>query len=346
MNVARPWPARLPALTAPWFARLPPSVRPWLARLPIVALLAAAPLVLSDFRVFLLTSILIFGLFAASLDLLVGYTGLLSAGHAAYWGVGAYSAAIVATRLTPNVFAEIGIAVAATVIAAAVTGWLAVRARGVYFLMLTLAFSQLLFTLSETWDDLTHGSNGLATPRPTLLPGDDGSTLADGTWFYYYAVVAFLLGYLFLRLVVRSPFGNALVGIRENEARMSSVGYNVFAYKLAAFCIAGAVGGFAGALSAQQARYVSPGDVSFEVSALALVAVIVGGRATLFGPVLGAAFVYILRDELSSAFAEHWRIVLGLAFVAVVYVLPRGLGGLVKQTASAFAPRADTAPER
>ncbi len=318
-------------------SRLPAAALAWGARLVVIASLAAAPFALGEFRLYLLTTILVFGLFAASLDLLVGYTGLLSAGHAAYWGVGAYTAAIVATRLTPNAFVSIGIAVAVTVIAAAVTGLLAVRARGVYFLMLTLAFAQLLFTLSETWDDLTHGSNGLTTPGPRLHPGDDGSTLADGTSFYYYVLVAFLVGYAFLRLVVRSPFGDALVGIRENEARMSSVGYNVFAYKLAAFCIAGAVAGYAGALSAQHAKYVSPGDVSFEVSAIALVAVIVGGRATLFGAVLGAAFVYILRDELSSTFSEHWRIVLGLVFVAVVYALPRGLGPVVLRGARAIA---------
>jgi branched-chain amino acid transport system permease protein len=335
MTLGRPWAGRLPALAIPWAARVPEAVWPWLVRVPVLALLALAPLVLGDFRLFLLTSVLIFGLFAASLDLLVGYAGLLSAGHAAYWGVGAYAAALVATRWTPNAFAQLGVAVAATALAAVATGWLAVRARGVYFLMLTLAFSQLLFTLALTWDSLTHGSNGLPTPAPRLL--SSGGDPLDGTAFYYYALVSFAVGYLFLRVVVAYPFGRALVAIRENEARLSSVGYNVFAYKLAAFCLAGAVAGYAGALAVQHAKYVSPSDVSFEISALALVAVIVGGRATLYGAVLGAAFVYIVRDELSSAFSEHWRLVLGLVFIGVVYVLPRGLGGLVQQVGREFA---------
>jgi branched-chain amino acid transport system permease protein len=289
--------------------------------------------VLDDFRLFLLTSILIFGLFAASLDLLVGYTGLVSLGHAAYWGVGAYTAALVATRVTPDAFVQLAIAVGATVVAALATGWLAVRARDVYFLMLTLAFSQLLFQLALTWDSLTGGSNGLTTPTPQLL----GDSTLHGNGFYYYVLTAFVLGYLFLRFIVTSPFGRALVAIRENEARTSSLGYNVFAYKLAAFCLAGAIAGFGGALASQHAKYVSPSDVSLEISALALIAVVIGGRATLYGAVLGAAFVFILRDELSSAFAERWRIVLGLVFVLVVYALPRGFGGVVRSVGRSLA---------
>ncbi|MBA3427062.1 MAG: branched-chain amino acid ABC transporter permease [Actinobacteria bacterium] len=304
------------------------GLAPRLVQLSVLALLATAPVLLGDFRLFLLTEILIFGLFAASLDLLIGYTGLLSLGHAAYLGVGSYATALVAIHITDNAFAGVAIAVLASGVAAAATGWLAVRTRGVYFLMLTLAFAQLLFTLAITWDSLTHGANGLPTPKPTLHPGDDGGALDGGSAFYYYALVAFLVGMALLRAIVTSPFGRTLIGIRENEPRMRSLGYGVARYKLAAFCIAGAVAGLAGALTVQHAKFMSPSGVSFEISALALIAVIIGGRATLVGGVLGAAFVFVIRDELSSAFNEHWRLVLGLVFIAVVYVLPRGLSGL------------------
>ncbi|MBA2295502.1 MAG: branched-chain amino acid ABC transporter permease [Actinobacteria bacterium] len=303
-----------------------------LVQLALVALLAMAPLLLGDFRLFLLTEILIFGLFAASLDLLVGYTGLLSLGHAAYLGVGSYATALIAIHLTDNVFAGIAAAVLSSGVVAAATGWLAVRTRGVYFLMLTLAFAQLLFTLAITWDSLTHGANGLPTPKPTLGPGDGGGALDGGTAFYYYALVAFLIGFGLLRAIVASPFGRTLVGIRENEARMRSLGYGVARYRLAVFCIAGAVAGFAGSLTVQHSNYMSPSGISFEVSTLALIAVIIGGRATLVGAVLGSAFVFIIRDELSSAFNEHWRLVLGVVFIGVVYLLPRGLSGLPART--------------
>jgi branched-chain amino acid transport system permease protein len=301
----------------------------WTARLLAFGFLAAAPFLLGEFRLFLLTEILIFGLVAASLDLLVGFTGLLSLGHAAYFGVGGYTAALVATRLTDNGVVGILLAVVATTFVAAVTGWLAVRTRGVYFLMLTLAFAQLLFVLALRWEPVTGGSNGIiGIPRTGLLPGDDGDTLASEASFYYYVLIAFLLGYVLLRRIGDSPFGKALTGIRENEARMHALGYGVVRYKLASFCIAGAMAGYAGALFLQHERFISPSNVSFEVSAFALIAVILGGVGTLYGPVLGAALVIVLREELSSGFDENWKLLLGVVFVLFVYLAPRGIGGL------------------
>lgn len=294
-----------------------------LTRAVVLALLVAAPLVLDDYRVFLLTEIVIFGLFAASLDLLIGYGGLPSLGHAGYLGVGAYAAGLVALHETRNVFAQIAVATLAAALVALLTGILAVRARGIYFLMLTLAFGQLLWELALNWTRVTGGSNGLfGIPQPAL--GTTDKALAGNDRFYWYALGVFLVGYGALRIVVGSPFGRALGAIRENEGRMSSLGYNVPLYKLAAFTIAGAVAGYAGALFLQQPRYFSPEGMSFEVSALAVVALIVGGQRSLLGPVLGAAFVYVIRDQLASLLAEHWRLVLGAVFVLVVYLLPGG----------------------
>jgi branched-chain amino acid transport system permease protein len=294
-----------------------------LARVVLLALLVAAPLVLDDYRVFLLTEIVIFGLFAASLDLLIGYAGLPSLGHAGYLGVGAYAAGLVALHETRNVFAQIGVATVAAAVVALLTGILAVRARGIYFLMLTLAFGQLLWELALNWTRVTGGSNGLfGIPQPAL--GTTDRALRGNDRFYWYALAVFLVGYGLLRMIVASPFGRALGAIRENEGRMSSLGYNVPLYKLTAFTIAGAVAGYAGALFLQQPKYFSPEGMSFEVSALAVVALIVGGQRSLLGPVLGAAFVYVIRDQLASVLAEHWRLVLGAVFVLVVYLLPGG----------------------
>ena len=299
----------------------------WGLRAAALLALVLAPQVLSGFNIILLGHILIFGLLAASLDLLVGFTGLPSLGHALFFGIGGYSAGLMATKLTNNAFAQLGIAVVAAAAIAAGTGWLAVRTRGVYFLMLTLAFAELLFSLALTWTSVTGGANGLRVPILNLWPG---FRLRGEDRIYYYMLFGFLLGYVLLRLVVGSPFGRALVGIRENEARMRAVGYSVVGYKLGAFCIAGAVGGFAGALFVQHDRFISPTNVSFEISALTLIMVIMGGVGTLYGPVLGAAVVILFRDKLSTEFGERWDLILGIIFVLFVYFLPRGIGGLAK----------------
>jgi branched-chain amino acid transport system permease protein len=295
-------------------------------RTVVLVLLALAPVLLDNYRTFLLTEILIFGLFAASLDLLVGYTGLASLGHAGYFGVGGYAAGLVAQHWTSNAFAQIGVATVVAAGVAVVTGAFAVRSRGVYFLMLTLAFGQLLWVLALNWSSVTGGSNGVfGLPIPTLA--GSSNWLQDNDHFYWYTLAVFLVGYLLLRLVVRSPFGRALGANRENEGRMASLGYNVPLTKLAAFTIAGALAGYAGALACQQARYFSPESMAFDVSAVAIVAIIIGGERTLVGGVLGAAVYYVLRDQFSDQLSAHWQIALGIVFVLVVYLLPGGLVG-------------------
>lgn len=317
-------------------------VRIWLIRLGVFAALAVAPFVLGSFRVSLLTEMLIFGLLAASLDLLIGYTGLPSLGHATYFGVGAYAAALVAEHLTLDPLAGLGVAVAAATVVALVTGWLAVRTRGVYFLMLTLAFAQLLFSLAITWEPVTGGFNGLS-----VLPAELAGIELDDLVLYFYVLVIAAAGYAALRLVTRAPFGRALVGIHQNEARMRSLGYSIFGYKLASFTVAGAFGGLAGALFLQFNRFVSPTTVAFEISALVLIMVIMGGVGTLYGPVLGAGLVLLLREELSARF-EHWELFLGVVFVVFVYALRGGLGGLLEGIGRRLARPAAvrTIPER
>lgn len=300
-------------------------LRTWGLRLAVIVVLLVLPLLLNSFRVSLLTEVLIFGLLAASLDLLVGYTGLASLGHATYFGVGGYAAALVARDLTSNALAALAVAVVISVMVALVTGWLAVRTRGVYFLMLTLAFAQLLFSLATTWQPVTGGSNGLSVPTAELF-----SLQLTGTTLYYYVFVVTLAAYVVLRAITRSPFGRSLVAIRENEARTRSIGYSTFGYKLASYTIAGAFGGLAGGLFTQFNRFIAPTNIAFEISAIVLIMVIVGGRGTLFGPVIGAALLLLVREELSARF-EHFELALGLIFVLFVYFLPRGLAGLARR---------------
>lgn len=287
--------------------------------------LLLAPVVLNEFRLSLLTEVLLFGLFAASLDLLVGYTGMPSLGHAAYAGAGGYAAALVLTRATDVAIAAVLAGAAAGAVAAAVTGVLAVRTRGVALLMLTLAVVELGHT-GVLVSAATGGANGLrGIPLPALVPG---VPLADERAFYAWALLVAGAVFVFLVAVVRSPFGKSLLGVRANEPRMRAIGYDVRAVKLAAFTIAGGVAGAAGAMIVAHNRFVSPSSLSFELSALALIAVVVGGTGTLVGPVLGAAVVLLIRDELSSR-VTHWELVLGVVFVLVVYLLPRGVvGGL------------------
>jgi branched-chain amino acid transport system permease protein len=293
-------------------------------RLAVLALLVAAPGILDTYRTYLLTVILIFGLFAASLDLLLGYTGLASLGHAGYFGVGGYAAGLFAQHVSANAFAQLAVALGAAAGVALLTGLFAVRSRGVYFLMLTLAFGELLWILALNWTSLTGGSNGIyGIPVPTIA--GNSSWLVAGDHFYWYTLGVFLVGYAALKVVVASPFGRALAGIRLNEERMSSLGYHVPLSKLAVFTFAGAIAGYAGALACQQAKYFSPDDMSFGVSAVAVVVIVIGGQRTLVGAVLGAAFYYVIRDQLSGVLSSHWQLALGAVFVLVVYLLPGGL---------------------
>ena len=245
----------------------------------MLGLLVLYPFVAPAYLLGLLTEVLIIGIFAMSLDLILGYAGLVSFGHAAFFGVGAYAAGIAAIRLTPHVGVSLPLALVAAGVAALIIGYLSIRAAGIYFLMLTLAFAQVLYAVAFKWTPVTGGSNGLSgIPRPVLgvLPG--GGDLADPRVFYCFVLVIFALVYLGLRRLVASPFGRTLVGIRENEARMSAIGCNVARFKLVAFVIAGILAGLAGALNSYLNAFVSPAQLNWTTSGQVLVMVIIGGR--------------------------------------------------------------------
>jgi branched-chain amino acid transport system permease protein len=205
---------------------------------------------------------------------------------------------------------------------AAVAGSVAVRARGVFFLMLTLAFGEIVEQLAQSWHDVTGGSDGLYGIPSTQLAG---ISLGDVRGFCWYSLGVFAAGMAILRAIVGSPLGATLRGIRDNEPRMRALGYRAYHYKLAAFVIAGAFAGLAGGLLAAERRLVTPTDLGFATSVPVLLAVIIGGEATPWGPCLGAAIVIVLRDVLGPGLGGHGSLVLGLVFVAVVFTLPGGL---------------------
>jgi branched-chain amino acid transport system permease protein len=311
-----------------------PAYRPTHARLTwrsgaavcvAVLALAAAPFFLAPYATTTLTRMLVFALLAASLDLLVGYTGLPSLGHAAYFGVGAYAAGWVAVHGTPAAPLPLLAAVVAGALAAAVAGWVAIRTSGVYFLMLTLALAEVIQQVAESWEAVTGGSNGLyGIPASRIA----SRALTNVAYLHWYVLASCLLGLVVLWLLVASPFGATLRGIRDNEPRMRAIGYHTARYRYAAFVAAGAVAGLAGGLLAAQQRLVTPADLGFTTSALALLAVVIGGSGTLWGPCVGAALVILVRDSLGPSLDGHGPLVLGLVFIAVVFAMPRGVAGL------------------
>lgn len=301
------------------------SIPPRLLPVAVALALAAAPLFLAPYATTTLARMLVFGLLAASLALLVGVTGLPSLGHAAYFGVGAYAAGWFAKNVSAQAPLSLIVAAVAGGVVAAATGWVAVRARGVFFLVLTLAIGEIVHQAADSWESVTGGSNGLyGIPATTL-----GATpIVNAAFLYWFVLLAFGIGFALLWLVARSPYGRALRGIHDNEPRMRALGYPTALYKYAVFVIAGTVAGLAGGLLAAQQRLVTPADLGFTTAALALLAVVIGGAGSLWGACLGAALVIAVRDSLGPSLDGHGPLVLGLLFVLVVYLMPRGIAGI------------------
>jgi branched-chain amino acid transport system permease protein len=280
----------------------------------------------SRYATTVLRDMLVLAILAMSLDLLVGSTGLPSLGHAAFFGAGAYAAAIAAQRLA-NDDLFLGLA-AATLVSAAlalVIGLFAVRAAGIFFLMLTLAFAQMVFAVAFQAVDLTGGSNGLAgVLRPRLFGLDFNAPEA----LFHLVATSFVLVVLLLWRIRTSTYGRALAGVRENERRMRALGYDTTRLKLSAFVLAGAIAGVAGALSGWSLRFVSTNDVGIGRSVEAFVSVLIGGAGTLLGPAVGAVVVLFVERVLSSSIPVA-ETVLGLLFIIFVAAARQGIVGLV-----------------
>ena len=291
-----------------------------------VIVLVTLPLFLSPYYVGLVIKMMVFALFAMSLDLLLGYAGMPSLGHAAYFGMAAYTTGLLALKAGWSVWFALPAGIAMAALTSIVFGLLALRTRGSYFLMITLALSQVLWGIAFGWRSLTGGDDGLPeVPRPNLsLPW----SMSDNTPFYYFVLLFFVVGTMVLVRIVASPFGYVLRGIRESDTRMLVLGYNVWRYKLVAFVLAAAFAGLAGCLYVYFNRFVSPDYVHVVRSAEVLLMVILGGAGTLIGPAVGATLI-VLLENLISTYTERWVTVLGIIYVLVALLAPNGIAGLI-----------------
>ena len=300
----------------------------WLTRpaflwILIAVLLAASllsPKFLPTYYLRLLTLALIWGIFAMSLDLILGFGGIVSLGHAVFFGISAYTIGILSLHLTSSVLLQIGAALLITVLTGLFLGWLLLRSSGVYFMMLTIAFSQVFWAIAHSWRSLTGGGDGLAgISRPEWMLSLEN--------FYYLTWCVFLIVFILLRFLVKSRFGISLIGVCENEKRMISLGYDVTRIKLLSFTISGSLGGVAGILYVLFNGFVSPDFFSVDTSAQAIIMIILGGAGTLVGPIIGSFFVVTMQNILSSV-TDRWTLILGLLFVVVVICAPTGVVGL------------------
>jgi branched-chain amino acid transport system permease protein len=290
----------------------------------LLVLAAVCPLFAGNYAVKLLQEILIWGIFAMSLDLLMGYAGMVSFGHSAFFGVGGYVAAM-ALKQSPGLLSALLLPALAAAVAALVIGIFSIRVSGVSFIMLTLAFSQMFwaYAVQVAWLGAEDGIIGV--PRASGF----GVDLAQRMNFHLYLMLLFAFAALLLWRVVRSPFGHVLRGIHENEPRMEAVGYDVSRYKLIAFVIAGTVAGLAGALYTQLNGSIAPDAFFWTTSGEVLLMVIIGGTGTLGGAVLGSA-AFILLQSLVSSYTERWMMLLGLVFILVVLFAPGGIVGVLR----------------
>jgi branched-chain amino acid transport system permease protein len=280
------------------------------------------------FVILLLAQVLVLGIMAMSVDLLLGYTGLPSLGQAAYLGVGAYLTAILATKYGIGLGWDFWMVVALGMLSGAATaaffGLFAIRASGVYFLMITLALGMCVWGLAYRWNSLTGGDNGInVRERPKFGGLDFGNEVT----FFYVVFFFFAASLLAMYTLVRSPFGRSLLGIRERELRMQILGYNTWLHKYIAFIIAGAFGGLSGVLWAHTAGIVSPENVVLTTSVDAILMAVLGGAGTLVGGVIGSVIVFGLREYLSTL-VPWWQYVLGGVYVLTIFYLPTGLMGI------------------
>jgi len=304
----------------------------WTGFAVVLALLVAAPLVLPEFWRRFVTEILIWGLLAMSSDILIGYTGMVSFGHSAFFGLGMYGAAAALLAVRPaNLWLALLSGLVAAAVVAVFVAYFATRLRDIYFAITTLVFSQIFYVIIFTWTEVTGGENGLNFARPTLsVPGFFSIPFTTET-LHWFVLGVVTLSYLILRRITQSPFGMVLQAIRENEPRTRAIGYRVERYKIVAVMLSGLFAGLAGILYAIQNKFAAPDFVFFLVSGETVIFNVMGGMGTLVGPVAGAAFFLLLREGFSRFFTEYYLIPVGLIFTAMVIFMPQGLLGFLRR---------------
>jgi branched-chain amino acid transport system permease protein len=309
-----------------------PDVPYWAGFVIAVGLLFVAPLVLPPFWARFATEILIWGLLAMSSDILIGYTGMVSFGHSAFFGLGMYgAAAALLTTKPPNLWVTLLYGLAAAAGVAAFVAFFATRLREIYFSITTLVFSQIFYVIIFTWTEVTGGENGLTFRQPALTFLGLGSVAFTSTTLHWFVLAVVTISFLLLRRITQSPFGMVLQSIKENEPRTRAIGYAVERYKIVAVMLSGLFAGLAGVLYALQNKFAAPDFVFFTVSGEVVIFNVMGGMGTLVGPVAGAAFFLLLREGLSRYFTEYYLIPVGIIFTAMVIFMPQGLLGFLKR---------------
>jgi branched-chain amino acid transport system permease protein len=298
----------------------------------VLALLIVAPLLLPEFWQRFVTEILIWGLLAMSSDILIGYTGMISFGHSAFFGLGMYGAAAALLSVRPpSLWLALAYGLVAAAVVAIFVAYFSTRLRDIYFSITTLVFSQIFYVIIFTWTEVTGGENGLTFSRPALgIPGVF-SVPFDSNTLHWFVLAVVTVSYLLLRRITQSPFGMVLQSIRENEPRTRAVGYAVERYKIVAVMLSGVFAGLAGVLYALQNRFAAPDFVFFVVSGEVVIFNVMGGVGTLVGPIVGAAFFLLLREGFSRFFTEFYLIPVGIIFTAMVIFMPQGLLGFLRR---------------
>ncbi len=298
----------------------------------LVGLLLVAPLVLPPFWQRFVTEILIWGLLAMSSDILIGYTGMVSFGHSAFFGLGMYgAAAALLTVKPPSLSLALLYGLVAAGGAAVFVAYFATRLRDIYFAISTLVFSQIFYVIIFTWTEVTGGENGLTFSQPRLSILGLWSDRFTPTTFHWFVLAVVVLSYLLVRRITQSPFGMVLQSIRENEPRTRAIGYHVERYKIVAVMLSGLFAGLAGVLYAMQNKFAAPDFVFFVVSGEVVIFNVMGGMGTLVGPFAGAAFFLLLREGLSRFLTEYYLIPVGIIFIIMIIFLPQGLLGFLRR---------------
>ncbi len=304
----------------------------WVGFSLVLALLVLAPLVLPEFWRRFLTEILIWGLLAMSSDILIGYTGMVSFGHSAFFGLGVYGAAAALLAVRPaNLWLAMASGLLGAAIVAAFVAYFATRLRDIYFAITTLVFSQIFYVIIFTWTDVTGGENGLNFAQPALSIPGVGSTHFTPVTLHWFVLGVVTVSYLLLRRITQSPFGMVLQSIRENEPRTRAIGYPVERYKIIAVMLSGLFAGLSGVLYALQNKFAAPDFVFFTVSGEVVIFNVMGGPGTLVGPVAGAAFFLLLREGFSRFWTEYYLIPVGVIFTLMVIFVPQGLLGFARR---------------
>ena len=295
----------------------------------------------------LATEVMIFALAAVAFDLCLGYTGIMMFCQASFFGTGVYTTALTLIHFSPNIFVAMFLGVLAATILAVILGFMATRRAGTYMVLLTLAFNEMIYFIAYQWQSVTGGDDGLTgVPRPNLeIPGVLSINLQPSLHYYYFAFVVFLLSFIIIRRITLSPFGKVIQGIRENETRAQSIGYNTRLFKLTVFAIGGMFMGLAGSLYSMYITFAHIHNVAFDTSGSIVMMELIGGMGTLFGPIVGA-FVIVVASDVASAYWARWPLVLGVVCIVFVLFARGGIWGMIQDLGDRFLrkspPRRET----